>query len=109
MTGSGFDPGRLARLEPFLRERYLDTGKLPHAQLLIARDGEIVHFSSQGRAREASNRAIDERSIFRIPVATVGISGPIDSARASRMALKCPMELCARWRGRSLWERRKSR
>jgi CubicO group peptidase (beta-lactamase class C family) len=43
----------------------LDTGLLPHAQILIAKDGQIAHFSSQGTAREGG-AAIDETSLFRI-------------------------------------------
>lgn len=66
MTSSGhFDPARLARIDAFVKERYLDTGLLPHAQILIAKDGEIAHFSSQGAAREGG-AAIDETSLFRI-------------------------------------------
>ena len=61
----GFDPERLARVDALLRTRYLDTGKLPHAQLLVARDGEIAHFSSQGAFR-ADGGTIDETSLFRI-------------------------------------------
>ena len=55
----GFDGARLARIDAFLKERYLDSGKLPHAQLLVARDGEIVHFSQPGpgpRGRRAGRR-----------------------------------------------------
>ena len=48
----GFDPTRLSRIDAFLRDRYLETGLLPNAQLLVARDGEVVHFSSQGAARD---------------------------------------------------------
>jgi CubicO group peptidase (beta-lactamase class C family) len=62
----GFDAARLNRLDAFLKEQYLDSGKLPHAQVLVSRDGEIVHFSSQGAAREGSAKPIDEGSIFRI-------------------------------------------
>jgi CubicO group peptidase (beta-lactamase class C family) len=62
----GFDAARLNRADGFLKDRYLDTGRLPHAQILISRDGEIVHFSSQGAAREGSDRRIDEGSLFRI-------------------------------------------
>ncbi|WEK43892.1 MAG: serine hydrolase [Candidatus Sphingomonas colombiensis] len=62
----GFDATRLNRIDAFLKDRYLDTGKLPNAQLLISRDGEIVHFSSQGAACEGSAKPIDEGSIFRI-------------------------------------------
>ena len=62
----GFDPARLARIDALLAERYVDSGKLPHAQFLLAREGDIVHFSSQGAAREGSSTPIDEASIFRI-------------------------------------------
>ncbi|MFN3517467.1 MAG: serine hydrolase domain-containing protein [Novosphingobium sp.] len=68
-----FDPTRLARLDAFIKERYLDTGLLPHAQVLIARDGEIAHFSSQGPAREGG-KAIDEGSLFRIASMTKPIT-----------------------------------
>jgi CubicO group peptidase (beta-lactamase class C family) len=70
----GFDAGRLNRLDAFLKERYIDTGKLPHAQILISRDNEIVHFSSQGAARDGSTKAIDEGSIFRIASMTKPIT-----------------------------------
>lgn len=61
----GFDSARLARIDMLLRDRYVAPGKLPNAQMLIARDGEIVHFSSQGAAREGG-ATIDETSLFRI-------------------------------------------
>ena len=60
-----FDAKRLGAIDAFVRARYLDTGKLPHAQLLVAHDGEIAHFSHQGPARE-NGAPVDERSIFRI-------------------------------------------
>ena len=63
MTSPGrFDPARLARIPAFLKEHYLDTGKLPCVQVLVAQGGEIAHFSSQGPAREGSEAAIDEAS-----------------------------------------------
>lgn len=68
-----FDADRLARIDGFLKERYLNSGKLPNAQLLVAHDGEIVHFSSQGAAREGG-AAIDEGSLFRIASMTKPIT-----------------------------------
>ncbi|MBN8847694.1 MULTISPECIES: serine hydrolase domain-containing protein [unclassified Sphingomonas] len=70
----GFNPGRLAAIDRLLKERYLDSGKFPHAQLLIARDGEVVHFSSQGAAREGKEKQIDEGSLFRIASMTKPIT-----------------------------------
>ncbi len=66
----GFDSHRLARIDTLLRDRYVAPGKLPNAQILIAHEGEIVHFSSQGAARAKENGGgcadIDETSLFRI-------------------------------------------
>lgn len=58
----GFDPDRLAAIDAFLKARYLDTGRLPNAQLLIARDGEIAHFSHQGRRAKAGQISTNVRS-----------------------------------------------
>ncbi len=84
----GFDAARLGRIDAFLKHCYLDTGKLPHAQLLISRDGEIVHFSSQGAAREGSDRPIDESSIFRIasmtkPITSVGFMMLVEDGKVA--------------------------
>ena len=78
MTGTtpgthGFAPERLAAIDAFVKARYLDTGRLPHAQLLIARDGDIVHFSHQGPAREGG-ATLDEGSLFRIASMTKPIT-----------------------------------
>ncbi|MFM5917589.1 MAG: serine hydrolase domain-containing protein [Novosphingobium sp.] len=64
-TMTGFDTARLARIDSFVKDNYLDNGKLPCAQVLVAHHGEIAHFSSQGLAREGG-KAIDEGSLFRI-------------------------------------------
>ncbi|HEX8421246.1 MAG TPA: serine hydrolase domain-containing protein, partial [Sphingomonas sp.] len=69
----GFDSRRLAAVETFVKERYVDSGKLPNAQLLIARDGDIVHLSSTGAAREGG-APIDETSLFRIASMTKPIT-----------------------------------
>jgi CubicO group peptidase (beta-lactamase class C family) len=61
----GFDSDRLGRIDAFLKERYLDSGLLPHTQILVAREGEIAHFASMGSAREGGP-AVDETSLFRI-------------------------------------------
>ena len=87
-----FDPARLARIDGFVKERYLDTGLLPHAQVLVAHKGEIAHFSSQGPAREGG-KGIDESSIFRIasmtkPVTSLAFMMLLEEAR---IALDTPV------------------
>jgi CubicO group peptidase (beta-lactamase class C family) len=84
----GFDAARLNRIPAFLKERYLDSGKLPNVQLLVSRDGEIVHFSSQGTAVEGSDKAIDEGSIFRIasmtkPITSVGFMMLVEDGKVA--------------------------
>jgi len=84
----GFDAARLNRIPAFLKERYLDSGKLPNAQILVSRDGEIVHFSSQGAAVEGSDKAIDEGSVFRIasmtkPITSVGFMMLVEEGKVA--------------------------
>ena len=84
----GFDPGRLARIDRFIAEHYLAPGLLPHAQLLVARDGVPVHFSTQGRARAASDAPLRSDSIFRIasmtkPVTSVAFMMLVEEGRTA--------------------------
>ena len=87
-SAARFDPSRLDRIPAFVKERYLDTGKLPHAQVLVAHRGEIAHFSSQGAAREGASAPIDESTIFRIasmtkPVTSVAFMQLLEQARVA--------------------------
>jgi CubicO group peptidase (beta-lactamase class C family) len=70
----GFDLRRLSRIDDFLQTRYVGPGLLPHAQLLIARDGVPVHFTSLGHAREGSAEPLREDAIFRIASMTKPIT-----------------------------------
>ncbi|WP_019516644.1 serine hydrolase domain-containing protein [Sphingomonas sp. Mn802worker] len=84
----GFDTDRLAAIDAFVKARYLDTGLLPHAQLLVAREGAVVHLSSQGPAREGEDAAINDRSLFRIasmtkPVTSVAFMMLVEEGRVA--------------------------
>ena len=57
---------RLARLDRFLAERYIAAGKLPGAQLLVARGGQLVHQSLLGHASLEHRTPLAEDSIVRI-------------------------------------------
>ena len=61
----GMNQQRLARIAPFLEERYLGPGKLPMADVLVARDGETVYRTTLGTAR-ADGTPLREDAIFRI-------------------------------------------
>ena len=67
MSGSknlGFDPARLDRIPAFLKAKYVDAGRLPHAATLVSRGGEIAHLSLVGEGRPGE--ALKEDAIFRI-------------------------------------------
>lgn len=57
---------RLARIDRFLAERYLDPGKLPCALLQITRGGRLVHQTVLGKASLETGAALAEDSIVRI-------------------------------------------
>ena len=71
----GFDADRLGRVDAFLQDRYIDTGRFPGTQLLVSRDGEPIHFSNQGSLREDGTE-LREDAIFRI----ASMTKPITSA-----------------------------
>jgi CubicO group peptidase (beta-lactamase class C family) len=83
----GFDPERLARIDRFLAQTYLEPGLLPHAQLLVSRDGCPVHFSTQGGSG-AGGAPLREDAIFRIasmtkPIASIAFMILLEEGRVS--------------------------
>jgi len=62
----GFSSARLKSIDRSLQSRYLDTGKLPCAQVLIARRGEIVYQTALGKMDVERNRAATPDTIYRI-------------------------------------------
>ncbi len=69
----GFDAARLARIGAFLEERYLAPGLLPHADLLIARDGVPFHRVTLGQAR-TDGMPLAEDAIFRMASMTKALT-----------------------------------
>lgn len=68
----GFDLARLARIPAFLKAKYVDSGRLPHAATLVSRGGEIAHLSCIGDARPGE--ALKDDAIFRIASMTKPIT-----------------------------------
>jgi CubicO group peptidase (beta-lactamase class C family) len=62
----GFSSGRLARIDRFLKDRYIETGRLVGTQLVVSRGGEIVHQSVAGLADRERATPMREDTIFRI-------------------------------------------
>jgi CubicO group peptidase (beta-lactamase class C family) len=62
----GFSSARLKNIDRCLQQRYLDSGKLPCAQVLVARRGEVVYQTVLGKMDVERNRAASEDTIYRI-------------------------------------------
>jgi CubicO group peptidase (beta-lactamase class C family) len=62
----GFSTQRLKRIDAFLQQRYLDTGKLPGAQVVIARGEQTVYQTVLGKMDVERDRAVAEDTIYRI-------------------------------------------
>lgn len=85
---AGFDPGRLARIEPFLRAAYLETGKLPMMQLVVARDGVPVHHLNLG-AMGAGREPLHPDALFRI----ASMTKPVTSIAFMQLVEQCKVAL----------------
>ena len=84
----GFSSARLARIDRFLKEHYVGTGKLPGTQLMIARRGEIVHESVAGLADREHDVPMRADTIFRIysmtkPVTSVAFMMLVEEGRVA--------------------------
>jgi CubicO group peptidase (beta-lactamase class C family) len=62
----GFSPDRLQRIDRFIDEKYVSAGKLPHAQVLIARKGETVHQAVIGQQDPERGVKLAEDTVYRI-------------------------------------------
>jgi CubicO group peptidase (beta-lactamase class C family) len=83
----GFDPERLARIDRFLDEAYVGPGRLPFAQVLVARDGRPAHFGQMGAMR-GDGTPIREDALLRIasmtkPVTSIAFMQLVEQARVA--------------------------
>jgi CubicO group peptidase (beta-lactamase class C family) len=103
---AGFDPERLARIDRFLDETYLAPELLAGAQLLVAREGKVVHFSTAGKSR-ATGEPMREDTLFRIasmtkPVTSIAFMMLVEEGRVT---LDQPVEtIIPEWKGMGVYE-----
>lgn len=101
----GMDAGRLRRIDRFLDERYLQTGRFKGAQLLVSREGQPVHFSSAGTMRDG--RAVQPDTLFRIasmtkPVTSVAFMQLVEEGK---VALDDPVHrIIPEWKGLGVYD-----
>ena len=71
---SEFLKKRLNRIDLFLQKNYIDKGKIPGAQILVAKNGKVEHFSNLGLIDVAKDKPVEKDSIFRIASMTKPIT-----------------------------------
>jgi CubicO group peptidase (beta-lactamase class C family) len=69
---------RLARIEPYFRAKYVDTGLLPGVLTLVARRGKVVHIGCSGWRDVEAGRPVSADTVYRLysmtkPVTSVGL------------------------------------
>ena len=74
----GFSKARLQRIDQFLQDKYVGPGRMPCAQFVLARGGEVVHQSVLGQQDPERGVALAEDTVFRLysmtkPVASVAL------------------------------------
>ncbi len=77
---------RLRRIDAFLQQSYLDSGRLPGAVLKVLHKGETVHSAVLGHADVAAGRALADDTIFRIysmtkPITSVALMMLVEDGR----------------------------
>ena len=80
----GFSTDRLQRIDAFLQESYIDSGRLPGAQVLVARGGTPVHYAKFGNLREDGTEMRDD-AMFRI----ASMTKPITSIAFMQLVEQC--------------------
>lgn len=72
-VAAGMDPDRLGALVDHLDRTYLASGKLPHMQLLLSRDEDVLLSVVRGQAR-AGGEALQSDALYRIASMTKPIT-----------------------------------
>ncbi|MEW4447391.1 serine hydrolase domain-containing protein [Qipengyuania sp. JC766] len=84
----GFDGQRLQRIDRFLEETYLKTGRLKSMQLLVSRDGQPVHYWHGGSLRD-DGTPMREDALFRI----ASMTKPVSSIAFMQLVEQCKVAL----------------
>ncbi|HEX7884817.1 MAG TPA: serine hydrolase domain-containing protein [Phenylobacterium sp.] len=79
----GFSPQRLERIDRFLQEKYVGPGRMPHAQFLLTRGGEVVHQTVIGHQDPERGVKLADDTVYRIysmtkPITSVVLMGLVE-------------------------------
>ncbi|NWG45962.1 MAG: beta-lactamase family protein [Alphaproteobacteria bacterium] len=83
---AGLSPDRLARIDRFLSERYIGTGKLPCAEVAVWRGGGLAHHVRLGHQDPERGVPLAEDTVYRIysmtkPVTSVALMQLVEQGR----------------------------
>jgi CubicO group peptidase (beta-lactamase class C family) len=84
VVDAGFSTDRLDAIQDFLQAEYIDSGRLPCAQLTIARSGQSIHRISLGQMDVDQGLPLPENAIFRI----YSMTKPVTSVAAMMLVEK---------------------
>ena len=84
----GMSKAALDRIDTHLKQRYIESGRFPGAQLLVYRRGKVAHSSVQGFADVERKVAMRDDTIFRIysmtkPITTVAFMMLFEEGRVA--------------------------
>lgn len=82
----GMSSDRLTKIDTFLRERYVEPGRLAGAVTLVARRGQVVHCSAVGLRDRERNLPMTTDTVFRIysmtkPITSIAMMMLVEEAR----------------------------
>ncbi|WP_407641600.1 serine hydrolase domain-containing protein [Aurantiacibacter zhengii] len=84
----GFDTARLRRIEAFLKSTYVEPGRLPNAELLLARDGQPFYHTALGELGEGRG-PLPGNALFRI----ASMTKPVTSVAFMQLVEQCRVAL----------------
>ena len=85
---AGMSKAAFDRIERHLRERYIEAGRFPGAQLVVYRRGQLVHHSRQGFADIERKIPMKDDTIFRIysmtkPITSIAFMMLVEEGRVA--------------------------
>ena len=102
----GFDIRRLERITDHFYQQYIEPGRLPGCQILVARHGALAYFASLGMADLERGIPVMEDTIFRL----LSLSKPITSValmqlfETGKLKLYDPIsEVLPQWQSADVW------
>lgn len=105
-TIAGMSTARLGRIDRYLQENYISTGKIAGALTLVARRGEIAHFSAVGEMDAERAKPMREDTIFRIYSMSKAITSValMQLYQDGRFQLDDPVEkFIPSWKDQRVW------